>query len=182
MNYMDRYDDVSTLAHELGHALHSQLAAANQPYLTSRYTMLLAEIASTCNEMLLSRYMLDRAASDSERAWLLSELAESVRTTIIRQTMFAEFELRVHELAEAGEPIRPAGQRDLRRPHPRLLRPRLHPGPNDGVEWAYISHFYYKYYVYSYATGSPPASRSPERIAAGEPGAREAYLEMLKGR
>ncbi|PWB76792.1 MAG: oligoendopeptidase F [Holophagae bacterium] len=181
MNYMDRYDDVSTLTHELGHALHSQLSAANQPYLTSRYTMLLAEIASTCNEMLLSRYMLDHAASDAERAWLLSELAEAVRTTIYRQTMFAEFELKVHELAEAGEPITASRLNEI---YAGIIRDYYGPGftldPNDGVEWAYIPHFYYKYYVYSYATGLASGISIAERIAAGEPGARDAYLGMLK--
>jgi oligoendopeptidase F len=181
MNYMDRYDDVSTLTHELGHAIHSQLSAANQPYLTSRYTMLLAEIASTCNEMLLSRYMLDHAASDAERAWLLSELAESVRTTIYRQTMFAEFELKLHELVEADEPITASRLNEI---YAGLIRDYYGPGftmgPNDGTEWAYIPHFYYKYYVYSYATGLASGISIAERIAAGEPGARDAYLEMLE--
>jgi oligoendopeptidase F len=187
MNYMDRYDDVSTLTHELGHALHSQLSAANQPYLTSRYTMLLAEIASTCNEMLLSRHMLDHAASDAERAWLLSELAESVRTTIYRQTMFAEFELRLHELAEAGEPITASRLSEI---YAGIIRDYYGPGftmdPNDGVEWAYIPHFYYNFYVYQYAT-SVIASVSlaegvigAEAVKAGKAASnRDAYLTML---
>jgi oligoendopeptidase F len=131
--------------------------------------------------MLLSRYMLDHAASDAERAWLLSELAESVRTTIYRQAMFAEFELKVHELVEADEPITAIRLNEI---YAGLIRDYYGPGftmdPNDGVEWAYIPHFYYKYYVYSYATGLASGIAIAERVAAGEPGARESYLEMLK--
>ncbi len=181
MNFQDSYDDVSTLAHELGHAMHTQLTNQNQPYLSSRYTMMLAEVASTCNEMLLSRYMLDRAQSKQERAWLLSELAEGIRQTIYRQTLFAEFELALHELLEAGEPVTAARLNGI---YEELIRfyygPGFTVGPNDAVEWAYIPHFYYKYYVYSYATGMASAIAIAERIADGEPGARDAYLGMLK--
>jgi oligoendopeptidase F len=182
MNYQDRYDDMSTLTHEFGHAVHSHLSNANQPYLQSRYSMFLAEIASTCNELLLSQYMMANATSDAERAWLLAELAESIRGTIYRQTQFAEFELRLHELAEAGEPITAERLNSI---YEGLLRDYYGPGytidPNDVVEWAYIPHFYYKYYVFVYATGMSSGIALAEKVADGGPAAVEAYLGMLSG-
>jgi len=182
MNYLDRYDDMSTLTHELGHAVHTHLSNANQPYLTSRYSMFLAEIASTCNELLLSQYMMAKTSSDVERASLLAELAESIRTTIYRQTQFAEFELRLHELVEAGEPI--TAER-LNAVYEGLLRDYYGPGytidPHDVVEWAYIPHFYYKYYVFVYATGMSSGIALAEKVADGGPAAVEAYLGMLGG-
>jgi len=182
MNFQDSYDDVSTLAHELGHSMHSALSSETQPYLTSRYVPFLAEVASTCNEVLLSKYMVAHAASDAERAWLLSELAETIRTTIYRQTLFAEFELRLHELAESGEPITAERLNAIYRG---LIEYYYGPGytidANDEVEWAYIPHFYYKYYVFTYATGLASGAAIAERVASGEPGARDAYLGMLRG-
>jgi oligoendopeptidase F len=180
MNYLNRFDDVSTLTHELGHAVHTHLSNTTQPYLSSRYVPFLAEVASTCNEALLSKYMVAHAADDTERAWLLSELAESIRTTIYRQTLFAEFELAVHRLAEAGEPITAEKLNEI---YGGLLRDYYGPGytidPHDAVEWAYIPHLYYKYYVFVYATGMSSGIAIAERIAAGEEGAAEALLEML---
>jgi oligoendopeptidase F len=182
MNFQDSYDDVSTLAHELGHAVHSSLSMSNQPYLTSRYVPFLAEVASTANEVLLSKYMVARATSDTERAWYLSELVETIRTTIYRQTLFAEFELRLHELVEAGEPV--TAER-LNTIYGGLIEDYYGPGytmdPDDPVEWAYIPHFYYKYYVFTYATGLASGAAIAERVATGDPAARDAYLEMLEG-
>ncbi len=182
MNFQDSYDDVSTLAHELGHALHSDLSMGTQPYLTSRYVPFLAEIASTANEVLLSKYMVAHAESDAERAWYLSELVETIRTTIYRQTLFAEFELRLHELAEAGVPITADKLDGI---YAGLIETYYGPGytmdENDPVEWAYIPHFYYKYYVFTYATGLASGAAIAERISTGDEAARDAYLEMLKG-
>jgi oligoendopeptidase F len=182
MNFQDSYDDVSTLAHELGHAMHSSLSQEAQPYLTSRYVPFLAEIASTANEVLLSKYMVAHAQSESERAWLLSELVETIRTTIYRQTLFAEFELRLHELVESGEPV--TAER-LNAIYGGLIRDYYGPSytmdTNDEVEWAYIPHFYYKYYVFTYATGLASGAAIAERIATGDAAARDAYLAMLAG-
>jgi oligoendopeptidase F len=182
MNFQDSYDDVSTLAHELGHAMHSSLAMERQPYLTSRYVPFLAEIASTANEVLLSKYMVAHAGSDAERAWYLSELVETIRTTIYRQTLFAEFELRLHELVEAGEPITAD---KLNAVYGGLIEDYYGPGytmdADDPVEWAYIPHFYFKYYVFTYATGLASGAAIAEGVAAGDPVARDAYLEMLSG-
>ena len=182
MNFQNRYDDVSTLAHEFGHALHSDFSMKAQGYQTWRYPPFLAEIASTCNEMLLSHYMVEQAASDAERAWLLSELVETIRTTIFRQAMFADFELQVHELVEAGKPVTAEALNGIYR---ELVETYYGPDytidENDAIEWAYIPHFYFKYYVFTYATGLTSGIAIAERIRSGVPGAQEAYLGMLRG-
>ncbi len=171
MNFQDSYDDVSTLAHELGHALHSSLAMEYQPYLTSRYVPFLAEIASTANEVLLSEYMVAHAESELERAWYLTELVETIRTTIFRQTLFAEFELRLHEFVEAGEPVT---AEKLNAVYGDLIETYYGPGytmdADDPVEWAYIPHFYYKYYVFTYATGLASGVAIAEKISDRGPG------------
>jgi oligoendopeptidase F len=182
MNFQDTFDDVSTLAHEYGHALHSYYAMENQSYLTWRYSPFLAEIASTCNEALLSQYMIKNAKSEQEKAWLLSELLETIRTTIYRQTLFAEFELELHKLAEAGEPITAD---KLNAIYAGLIRTYYGPNytmdENDHMEWAYIPHFYYKYYVFTYATGLSSGIAFADKIVKEGDSAREAYLNMLKG-
>ncbi|RLE36585.1 MAG: oligoendopeptidase F [Acidobacteria bacterium] len=182
MNFQNRYDDVSTLAHEFGHALHSDFSMKAQGYQTWRYPPFLAEIASTCNEMLLSHYMVEQAASDAERAWLLSELVETIRTTIFRQAMFADFELQVHELVEEGKPVTAEALNGIYR---ELVETYYGPDytidENDAIEWAYIPHFYFKYYVFTYATGLTSGIAIAERIRSGVPGAQEAYLGMLRG-
>jgi oligoendopeptidase F len=182
MNFQNSYDDVSTLAHELGHAIHSALSMEIQPYLTSRYVPFLAEVASTANEVLLSKHMVAHAESDAERAWYLSELVETIRTTIYRQTLFAEFELRLHELVESGEAVTADRLNGI---YQGLIRDYYGPAytidENDRIEWAYIPHFYFKYYVFTYATGLASGAAIAERVATGDPVARDAYLEMLSG-
>jgi oligoendopeptidase F len=182
MNYQDSFDDVSTLAHEYGHALHSNYAMNNQSALSWRYVPFLAEIASTCNEAFLSEYMIANAKTREEKAWLLSELLETIRTTIYRQALFAEFELRLHELAEAGEPITAD---KLNAIYGELVRTYYGDDysmdENDSIEWAYIPHFYYKYYVFTYATGLSSGIAFAEKIKNEGSEARDAYIEMLKG-
>ncbi len=182
MNYQNSLDDMSTLAHEYGHALHSDLAMKAQSYPDYRYTTLLAEIASTCNEMLLSDYLVARADSEAEKAYLLVERLESIRTTIFRQTMFAEFERAIHTLHEQGVPLTAAKiEATYRELVQRYYGPGFTVGADDGLEWAYIPHFYYKYYVYSYATGLSSGIAIADRVRElGEP-AVQAYLGMLKG-
>jgi len=181
MNFQNTFNDVSTLAHEYGHAIHSYFAMNNQPYLSWRYPPFLAEIASTCNEALLSRYMIDNAVSDKEKAWLLSELIETIRTTIYRQTLFAEFELKFHQLAEAGEPISAAKLNEI---YSELIETYYGPNytmdENDHIEWAYIPHFYYKYYVFTYANGLSAGIAFSEKIIKEGKTAQDAYLGMLK--
>jgi oligoendopeptidase F len=182
MNYQNSLDDMSTLAHEFGHALHSYLAMQHQPYSSFRYPPFLAEVASTCNESLLSDFLVSKATDPAETAYLLVERLEAIRTTIFRQTMFAEFERRVHGFVEEGTPITAAlldeTYRDLVQ---RYYGPGYTLDENDGMEWAYIPHFYYKYYVYSYATGLASGIAIADRVKTlGEPAAA-AFLEMLAG-
>jgi oligoendopeptidase F len=182
MNYQNSLDDMSTLAHEFGHALHSFLAMKHQPYSSFRYPPFLAEVASTCNESLLSDYLVSTATEPAEKAYLLVERLEAIRTTIFRQTMFAEFERRVHGFVQDGTPVTAAlldeTYRDLVQ---RYYGPGYTLDDNDGMEWAYIPHFYYKYYVYSYATGLSSGIAIADRVTTrGEPAAA-AFLEMLAG-
>ena len=182
LNYFDDVDDMSTMAHEFGHALHSHLSMTTQPYVTSSYTMFTAEIASTFNEKLLSDYLLANAKTDAERLRLLNELVETIRTTIYRQTLFAEFELAIHTAAEAGTPLT---SEFFEKTYSELIRAYFGDeftiGEYDGMEWAYIPHFYYKYYVFSYATGLSSGIALAQRVSNGGPAARDAYLNMLRG-
>ncbi len=182
MNYQDSLDDMSTLAHEFGHALHSDLAMKAQPYPNFRYVPFLAEIASTCNEALLNDYLVAHAKDDAEKAYLLMSRLEDIRTTIFRQTLFAEFERKVHGYVEEGKPITATLLDSTYRD---LIALYYGPGftidPDDEMEWAYIPHFYYKYYVYVYATGLSSGIAIADRVRElGQP-AVDAYLGMLKG-
>jgi oligoendopeptidase F len=184
MNYQDNYESVSTLAHEWGHGMHSILANRHQPYPTAGYGIFTAEIASVVNEVLLLEHMLKEAQSDDERLYYLGSALEGMRGTYFRQAMFAEFELRAHEVVEEGGAL--TGAR-LTKLYGDLLR-RYH-GHDEGVvaiddlyaiEWAYIPHFYRGYYVYQYATSMAAANLFADRILAGEPGAVETYLGLLR--
>lgn len=181
LNYMNDFDGVSTLAHEYGHALHSYFTMSRQPYVTSNYASFVAEIASTFNEKLLIDYLLKNAKTPAERLALLGEMVEKIRTTIYRQTLFAEFELRVHTAAEKGKPITADF---LNSTYAQLVHDYYGPdftvGENDGLEWAYVPHFYYKYYMYSYACGLSAGIALAEKVENGGPEAQKAYLGMLK--
>ncbi len=187
-NYMGRYDDVSTLAHEFGHSMHSYLADTNQPYATHDYPIFVAEVASTLNENLLLYNMLARKPDDATRLFLLGSYLENMRTTLFRQTLFAEFELRIHELAERGESLTGETMSAL---YLELLK--TYYGHAEGIckiddlyaiEWAYIPHFYYNFYVYQYATSQVAsasiANRMREEAGTTPSRASQAYLEMLK--
>lgn len=182
LNYFDDLGNLSTMAHEFGHALHSYLSIQNQPYVSANYPAFIAEIASTTNEKLLSDYLLANAKSDDEKLYLLNELVERIRQTVYRQALFAEFELAAHSAAEKGLPLTAEWlnktYRDL---ITRYYGPDFTIGENDGVEWSYVPHFYYKYYVYAYATGLSSGLALAEKIATGDAAARDAYLGMLKG-
>lgn len=182
MNYQRSLDDMSTLAHEYGHALHSHLAGKAQPYPSFRYVTFLAEVASTCNEALLSDYLVARADDRARKIYLLVARLEDIRTTIFRQAMFAEFERKVHEMHEAGTPITATLLDDTYRGIVgRYYGPSYVLDANDGMEWAYIQHFYYKYYVYAYATGMASGIALADRIRERGAPAAEAYLGMLRG-
>jgi oligoendopeptidase F len=184
MNYNDDYESVSTLAHEWGHAMHSDLANRAQPYPTADYSIFIAEVASTFNEALLLDRMLKEAESDDERLFYLGSYLEGLRGTFFRQTMFAEFELAIHEAGERGEALT---SEKLSAMYGELLR-RYH-GHDEGVlriddaytvEWAYIPHFYYNFYVYQYATSLAASTQLAREVMDGTPGARERYLGLLR--
>lgn len=182
LNHLNDFDGLSTLAHEFGHAMHSHLSMTHQPYVTSSYAPFIAETASTFNEKLLSDYLLAKARSTDEKLAILGKLVESIRTTIYRQALFADFELAIHTLAEAGTPL----TADLLDKTYRDLVSAYYGsgftlGADDGMEWAYIPHFYYKYYVFSYATGLSAGIALAENVQTGGSKARDAYLGMLKG-
>ncbi|MDO4540568.1 MAG: oligoendopeptidase F [Syntrophomonadaceae bacterium] len=180
LNYDERLDDAFTLAHELGHSMHSYYSHRTQPYVYSQYTIFVAEVASTVNESLLIDHLLKQSGDARERAYLLNHYLEQFRTTVYRQTMFAEFEKIIHEKVEAGEALTPEALREIY-----VGLNRLYYGPEVvcdeeiADEWARIPHFYNAFYVYKYATGFASATAIKQRISAGEPGAVEDYLKFL---
>lgn len=190
MNFNGTWEEVSTLAHESGHSMHSYLASAAQPYATSNYSIFVAEVASTLNENLLFRHAYAKAGDDRTRLFLLSSYLDRMRTTLFRQTLFAEFELRIHQAVERGEPL--TGE-SLSKLYLELLR--TYYGADQGVvriddaygaEWAYIPHFYSNFYVYQYATSMIGGMSlvdgivGREAVSSGKAAAhRDAYLGML---
>jgi oligoendopeptidase F len=184
LNHNDDYESLSTLVHEWGHAIHTDLSNKAQPYPTSGYATFIAEIASTLNEELLLEHMLKIAKSDDERLLYLGSALENLRGTFFRQAMFAEFEQAVHARVDRGESLTGDG---LTKIYGDILR-RYH-GDKEGVlkiddlyavEWAYIPHFYRAFYVFQYATSIAASSLFAEEILKGEKGARERYLDLLR--
>jgi oligoendopeptidase F len=183
MHFTGDFDAVSTLAHEWGHAMHSHLANRQQNFLNAQYPIFLAEVASTVNERLLIEDAIGKAKTDEERLFYLNEALESLRGTFFRQAMFAAFEHDIHERLAAGEALTGA---DFSRLYLALVRRYL--GQDAGVvdidaayaiEWAYIPHFYYNFYVYQYATSIAAASLLADRVTRGDEGERKAYLNLL---
>ena len=184
LNHNDDFDSLSTFAHEWGHAVHTQLAKANQPFETASYSTFTAEMASTINEILLQEYMIENAETREEKLFYLGEALESLRGTFFRQTMFGEFELAIHEAAERGEPLTGAKFTEI---YGDLLR-KYH-GHDEGVmtiddeyaiEWAFIPHFYYEFYVYQYATSISGAAWFAEQFLAGDEDVKENFLNVLR--
>ena len=182
LNHKDNLDSMFTLAHEMGHAVHSYLSNKNQPPVYRDYVIFVAEVASTCNEALLMEYLLARTTDKKERAWLINHFLEQFKGTLYRQTMFAEFELRMGELNAQGETL----TADLLSKEYKALNEKYY-GPDMvsddeiAMEWARIPHFYYNYYVYQYATGYSAAIALSRRILQeGEPAVKD-YLEFLSG-
>lgn len=181
MNYQGTLNDVFTLAHELGHSMHSYFTRRTQPYVYGDYTIFLAEVASTLNETLLTNHLLRESADGRLRAYLVNQQMERFRTTLFRQTMFAEFELDMHTRAEGGQALTPdllsSVYRDL---NVRYYGPEVVPDEEIAIEWARIPHFYWAFYVYQYATGiSAAVSLSHQILTEGEP-AVQRYLRFLK--
>ena len=183
MNFRDRVlNDVFTLAHEAGHSMHTWYSARTQPFQYYNYTIFVAEVASTFNEQLLSEHLMKQAADDQERAYLINNELDGIRATVVRQTMFAEFEKRTHEMAEAGEPLTVAS---FRRVYRELLDAYFGPefviDPQLEYECFRIPHFYRGFYVYKYATGLSAAVALAQRVLQGGEQELGDYLGFLSG-
>jgi oligoendopeptidase F len=183
LNYNGKYEDLTTLAHELGHTMQSYYSNKAQPYPTADYPIFVAEVASTFNEALLNDHMLKTISDDATRLSLLGSYLEGVKGTLFRQTQFAEFELMIHEKAEKGEAL--TGD-DLDALYLGLVR--RYYGHDQGVcvvdddvkaEWAYIPHFFYNFYVYQYATSFTASTALAEGVMAGDAAATRRYLDFL---
>lgn len=177
LNHTDKYDDAFTLAHELGHSMHSWFSSQAQAYVNNDYSIFVAEVASTVNEVLLTRYLLRVETDKKKRAYILNHLLEGFRTTVFRQTLFAEFEKRAHELYESGAPLTAQSLNSLYHEMNETYYPNAQSSPEMDVEWARIPHFYNAFYVYQYATGFCSAVAIADRILSGE--GTEAYLRFL---
>ena len=183
LNYLGQYNDVSTVAHELGHTMQSYFSNKVQPYPMAGYPTFVAEVASTFNEALLIDYMLKQIKDTPTRLSLLGNYLEGIKATVFRQTQFAEFELRMHEMGQKGEPITGDGLAKLY-----LDITRKYYGHDQKVaivddyiahEWSYIPHFYRAFYVFQYATSFTAAEALSERVLAGNQAATKRYLAFL---
>ncbi|MDR1727423.1 MAG: oligoendopeptidase F [Acidobacteriota bacterium] len=187
LNYNGKYDDVSTIAHELGHTMHSHLANQAQPFALSHYSIFVAEVASTFNEALLLEFMLKNEVREEVRLSLLGNYLDNARATVFRQTQFAEFELKMHQLAEGGAAL--TGDL-LDETYIALVREYYgHRGDGGGAcvvddviraEWAHIPHFFYNFYVYQYATSFIASAALAEKVMAGGREEAEGYLDLLR--
>ena len=175
-------NDVFTLTHEAGHSMHSYFSAANQPFQYYNYTIFVAEVASTFNEQLLAHHMIQNAKTKEEKAAILNHEIDSIRATIVRQTMFAEFEKITHEMAECGEPLTVASFKSV---YSALLNAYFGPDfvvdQELALECFRIPHFYRAFYVYKYATGLSAAIALSKRVLEGGQAELDAYLGFLKG-
>lgn len=183
LNYNGKYTDMSTLAHELGHTMQSHLSNKAQPYPTARYPIFVAEVASTFNEALLIDHMLKTIKDDNVKLSLLGDYLDGIRVTVFRQTQFAEFELRLHEMAEKGESS--TGDK-LNTVYAEITK--RYYGHDKGIcivddeiksEWMNIPHFFYNFYVYQYATAFTASSALSEQTLAGDKAATKKYIDFL---
>ncbi|MCD1259035.1 oligoendopeptidase F [Paenibacillus athensensis] len=181
LNHKDNLNSMFTLTHEMGHAIHSYLSDANQQYRYAQYTIFLAEVASTLNEALLMDYLLKRVTDPKEKLYLLTYYADQFRTTVFRQTMFAEFEMITHDKAEHGESLTPQAFSEIYYGLNKLYHgDEMVVDKDIEMEWARIPHFYNSFYVYKYATGFSAATSFAKQILdEGQP-AVDRYLGFLK--
>jgi len=183
LNYLGQYNDVSTLTHELGHTMHSYYSNRRQPYPTANYATFVAEVASTFNEALLVDHVLKQIKDTPTRLSILGNYLEGIKSTVFRQTQFADFELRMHAMAEAGAPITGEALDTLY-----LDLTRKYYGHDQGVcvvddfvahEWSFIPHFYRDFYVFQYATSFTAAEALSAKVLAGDTDTRSRYLAFL---
>ncbi len=182
LNYTGTLDSQFTLAHEMGHALHSYLSNKNQHHIDADYVIFVAEVASTCNEALLMEYLLNKTTDKKERAYLINHFLEQFKGTLFRQTMFAEFELNIGRMVSQGQTLTPQVLSDeYRRLNELYFGPDMVVDDQIAVEWARIPHFYYDYYVFQYATGYSAAIALSQRILKeGAPAVKD-YMAFLSG-
>jgi len=181
MSYKDDLNSLFTLIHELGHSVHSYYSKSTQPYIYSSYRIFVAEVASTLNELLLINYLLEKSDSKEEKIYLLNYYLEQFRTTVYRQTMFAEFEKVTHAKIEAEEPLTAEEFTNIYfKLNEKYYGKSAVVDELIGLEWARIPHFYSNFYVYKYATGFSAASALSKQILTGEESAKERYLNFLK--
>jgi oligoendopeptidase F len=182
LNYSGSLDSVFTLAHEMGHSLHSWYSDKNQNYVDAGYKIFVAEVASTCNEALLIRHMLNTTTDQAERAYLLNHFMESFRGTLFRQTMFAEFEAMAHHMAQEGEVLNSQTLCSVyHKLNEEYFGPEMTVDSQIDYEWARIPHFYTPFYVYQYATGFSAAIAISSRILAGDEETKKGYFKFLSG-
>jgi len=181
MNYNGTLNSARTLAHEAGHSMHSYLTHTNQPPVYGSYPIFLAEVASTFNEELFNHYLLEKTTDKKEIAYLLNSRIDEIRATLFRQTMFAEFELLIHELVENGTPLTfQLLKKEYRKLNEFYFGKDVVIDSEIDIEWARIPHFYYNYYVYQYATGISAAIALYQRVINGGKKECEEYLGFLK--
>ncbi len=181
LNYQGMLDDVFTVAHEMGHSIHSYYTLRNQPYIYSDYTIFVAEVASTLNEALLVDYLLKTTTDKQKKLFLLNQYIDQIRGTLYIQAIFAEFEKTIHEKYEAGEALTAELYNQITSEiYSRYYGPDFEMDPLYQINWCRIPHFYYNFYVYQYATGISAATSLAQKIIAGDKKARDAYLKFLK--
>ncbi|MBE6365459.1 MAG: oligoendopeptidase F [Lentisphaerae bacterium] len=180
MSFDHRLGDVFTLAHELGHSMHSAFSRKNQHYHYADYEIFVAEVASTCNELLLSHHLLQQESDPKLKAAIYARLADDIRATVYRQTMFAEFEKLIHEDSAAEIPLTADHLCEKYYALNADYHGFIRADKDIELEWSRIPHFYYNFYVYKYATGMAAALKLSKGILAGESGAQERYLAFLK--
>lgn len=182
LNHNDTLDNMFTLAHEMGHAMHSYYSNKTQPYIYSQYKIFVAEVASTCNEVLLMEYLLKNTTDKKERAYLLNHYLDSFKGTVYRQTMFAEFEMRTNQMVEKGESLTAENLNKLYLElNQKYYGPDMVSDEQIAYEWARIPHFYYNFYVYQYATGFSAAVALAKGILKEGAPAVERYKKFLCG-
>jgi oligoendopeptidase F len=181
LNWNDTINNAFTLAHELGHAMHSYFADTAQPYVDAQYPILLAEVASTCNEAIFMQYMLKNTDDKAQRLYLLNYFLEQFRTTMFRQVMFGEFEMITHDMCEQGQALTAQSLKsEYRKLNELYYGSDMEIDDLIDMEWARIPHFYRAFYVYKYATGFASAIALSNMILSGGGAEQERYLNFLK--
>jgi oligoendopeptidase F len=180
LNWQDSIDNMFTLAHELGHSMHSYYTRKTQPYAYGDYSIFVAEVASTCNEAILGDYLLKTTTDRNDRLYLLNHQVDKFRGTVYRQTMFAEFELLIHQKAQNGESLTADSLTKMYYDvNKKYFGDDIIVDEKIGLEWSRIPHFYYDFYVYQYATGTSAATALAKQILEEGKPAVDRYLTFL---